>query len=219
MKKGKRLRLQVGIAIGAVVVVVALLIYGVMLMMSASPPKPVTTVRQITVMKPPPPPPPPPEIEESPEPEIEEEIEEPEPEPESEPMQDQIDDLPPVESLGLDAEGVAGQDAFGLGARKGGRGLLEGGGGRFQWYAGIVRRDIEDRLLEYDELRKSSYRAEIHIWVDRFGGVRRYEIKRGSGEVGLDGKIRVALGAIDGFTEAPPEGMPQPIKLRISSRM
>jgi protein TonB len=219
VNKGRRLRLQVGVGIGVLVVVVALMIYGVMMLLSAKPPTPEISVRQITVLKPPPPPPPPPEVEEPPEPEIEEKIEEPEPEPEPDMAEEPVDDLPPVEDLGLDAEGVAGSDSFGLRARQGGRGLLEGGGGRFQWYAGVVRRDIEDRLLDHDELRRSGYRVEVHVWVNRGGGIRRYEIHRGSGDPILDGKIRVALGEIDAIAEVPPEGMPQPIKLRISSQL
>jgi protein TonB len=218
VNKGKRLRLQVAFGIGILILVVMLLIYGVMMLLSAKPPTPEISVRQITVLKPPPPPPPP-EVEKPPEPEIEEKIEEPEPEPEPEAAEQPADDLPPVEDLGLDAEGVAGSDSFGLRARQGGRGLLEGGGGRFQWYAGVVRRDIEDRLLDHEELRRSGYRVEVHVWVDRAGGIRRYEIHRGSGDSVLDGKIRVALGEIDAIAEAPPQGMPQPIKLRISAQL
>ena len=219
MDKSKRLRRQVGVAIFLLILSVSGFVYLVMIIMDAPPPVTEKVVRQITVLQPPPPPPPPPEVEKPPEPEIEEKIEEPEPEPEPEPLDDSIDEPPPIDDLGLDAEGVAGQDGFGLRGRKGGRGLLEGGGGRFQWYAGLVRRGIEDRLLEHDDLRRSSYSVVVLVWVDRNGNIRRYEIQRSSGEERVDSQVRVALGEIDGFSEMPPEGMPQPIKLRIRSSL
>jgi len=53
---------------------------------------------------------------------VQEKIEEPEPEPE-EPLPD-VPDEKPAGDTGLDAEGTAGSDAFGLVGRKGGKGLL-----------------------------------------------------------------------------------------------
>ena len=75
--------------------------------------------QQVQLIRPPPPPPeqPPP-----PPPPPEEKIEEPLPQetPEDAPP----DDAAPQEQLGLDTEGVAGSDGFGLAARKGGRDLV-----------------------------------------------------------------------------------------------
>ena len=87
-------------------------------------------IQAISLTKPPPPPPPPPKVEKPPEPEPEEKIEQPEPEPEDIP---DVADEPPPGDLGLDAEGTAGSDGFGLAARKGGRGLFGGGGNPFSW--------------------------------------------------------------------------------------
>src|SRR5262245_32752854 len=92
--------------------------------------KPAKKVVQVQVFRPPPPPPP--EVEPPP-PEIKEEVDVPEPEPVVD--SPEVPDVPPGEQLGLDAEGVAGADAFGLVGRKGGRDLLAGGS-RNQWYAG-----------------------------------------------------------------------------------
>jgi protein TonB len=83
---------------------------------TAAPQQPL--VQQISIVMPPPPPPPP-EIQE-PEPVEELEIEEPEP------LVEDTNAEAPGEELGLDADGVAGGDAFGLRAKKGGRGLLGG---------------------------------------------------------------------------------------------
>ncbi|MBS1212186.1 MAG: TonB-dependent receptor, partial [Proteobacteria bacterium] len=108
--------------------------------------KPVQTkkqIQQITVIQPPPPPPPPPE-QKPPEPEPEpEKIEEPEPEPE--PEQPEANEEPPGEDLGVDADGGAGSDAFGLVGKKGGRGLIGGGGGNAMiWYGQQLQREISE---------------------------------------------------------------------------
>lgn len=220
MRKSERLRLQLAIVIILLLVLVTGVVIGVRHLLGTPPLAPEKVIRQISVLKPLPPPPPPPEVEKPPEPEIEEKIEEPEPEQEPEPLPDAPPDAPPPgPDLGLDAEGVAGSDAFGLAARKGGRGLAGSGGGRFEWYAGQVRRGIEDELLGFDDLRKAAYQVDVQIWVDERGGIRRYEITRGTGKPELDSRIRVALGQLHGIPETPPPGMPQPIKLRIKAQL
>src|SRR5689334_3282657 len=80
-------------------------------------------VQEIRVIRPPPPPPetPPPP---PPPPEEKVDLKEPEPEPDPTPT----NEPPPGEQLGLDADGSAGSDGFGLAARKGGRDLLASGG-------------------------------------------------------------------------------------------
>ena len=87
-----------------------------------------------------PPPPPPPKIEEPPPPPPPEEVKLPDPEP--------VADAPDVPDmpgpLGLDADGVAGSDAFGLVGRHGGNDLI-GGDGRYRSYANHVK----DAVLDY----------------------------------------------------------------------
>ncbi|MEQ8663662.1 MAG: TonB-dependent receptor, partial [Gammaproteobacteria bacterium] len=111
------------------------------------PPKP-PEVQQISIVQPPPPPPPPPQVEEPPPPEMEE-VEVPEPEPE--PIADDApaDEPLPGDDLGLDADGVAGADGFGLKARKGGRALI-GGGDRNKWYAGVIQTDLQALLADIE---------------------------------------------------------------------
>src|SRR5262245_757872 len=84
-------------------------------------PAPKKLVQEIKVIRPPPPeelPPPPP-------PPPEEEVDLNEPEPQPDPV---ASNEPPPGNLGLDAEGSAGSDGFGLMGRKGGRDLLGSGG-------------------------------------------------------------------------------------------
>lgn len=175
-------------------------------------------IQPITLFKPPPPPPPPPpKVEQPPEPEVQEKIDEPEPEPE--PLPD-VPDEKPAADTGLDAEGTAGSDAFGLVGRKGGKGLLGGGGGSpFAWYAGTIKDSLIDILSEHDDLRRKSYSAVVKIWLNPDGSVTRYELSRGSNDPDIDKLLNKLLAKFKKAKEAPPPGMEQPVKLKISSRL
>jgi len=177
-------------------------------------------VQEISLVKPPPPPPPPPPEEEPmEEPEMEEEeVDIPEPEKVMEDLPEPPgDEPPPGTELGLDAEGGAGGDGFGLVGRKGSRGLLSGGGG-FGWYRGIIEQEILGRLSEVEELRRLGYTVVVRVWLAPDGSVETTELERGTGDAAVDLKLRNAL--TDGFrlSEAPPDDLPQPIRLRIDSR-
>ncbi|CAG1022871.1 hypothetical protein MTYM_02045 [Methylococcales bacterium] len=174
-------------------------------------------IQPITLMKPPPPPPPPPKVEKPPEPEIKEKIEEPEPEPE--PMPESPPDEAPARDLGLDAEGTAGSDGFGLAARKGGNGLFGGGGNPYARYDGLVSKGILNLLSSHEELRRKGYTAIVKVWLKADGSVERVEFTKGSNDADIDELISRLLNKFDKVAEAPPPGMQQPIKLKISSRI
>lgn len=176
-----------------------------------TPPEP-PKIQKISIVQPPPPPPPPPQLEEPPPPEQEVDIPEPEPEPE----EAAADEPPPGEDLGLDAEGVAGADGFGLRAKKGGRGLI-GGGDRNRWYAGLIQRDLQDLLANNDDARGAKYSVLIKLWIAADGSVERFELGQSTGDEGSEKAIRDTLADFR-LSSAPPEGMPQPVKLRIVAR-
>jgi len=137
-----------------------------------------------------------------------------------EPIPDVADEAPPGD-LGLDAEGTAGSDAFGLAARKGGTGLL-GGGGRgspFAWYGNIIKNGILDILAEREELRKISYSAIVKLWVNPDGSVNRFELARGSNDADIDELLSSLISKYRKVGEIPPPGMEQPVKLKITSRI
>jgi protein TonB len=189
------------------------------------PPHTKKVVQQITMIQPPPPAPTPPE-QKPPEPEIKEEkIEEPVPEQEPEPAPEEANE-PPAEELGLDAEGAAGADGFGLAARKGGRSILGGtgsGGSTILWYGGQIKRLLEDELqtlLADTEAMKTGYAVVVSVWVGQDGRLARSELAAGSGKPGVDQAIRAALPKLRlGLGKPPPENMPQPIKIRLTSRV
>lgn len=172
-------------------------------------------IQAISVMKPPPPPPPPPKVDKppEPEPEIEKQVE-----PEPEEIPDVADEAPPGD-LGLDADGTAGSDGFGLAARKGGKGLFGGGGNPFSWYGKKASTDIQDILSESEDLRRKGYTAIIKLWVEADGSIKRFELARGSNDAQIDDLLTKLLAKYRKIDEPPPPGMEQPIKLKITSRI
>jgi protein TonB len=170
-----------------------------------------TLVQEIHLIRPPPPPPdlPPP-----PPPPPEEKVQVPEDKPDPTPS----NEPPPGEQLGLDAEGTAGGDEFGLAARKGGRDLIASGGSAFAWYAGLLKNEIIDRLNTEKRARSGEYSVVVRVWLRSDGTVDRFRIVQSSGNRERDQAIEAALGRISRLSQAPPADMPEPISLRIVSR-
>lgn len=175
-------------------------------------------IQQISLLRPPPPPPPKPE-EKPPEPEIKKEevkIDQPQPEPET--PQQAKDDTPAGKDLGVDADGGAGADGFGLIGKKGGRDLFGGGGGKFSGYTGLLKQRIQEALAKDKRLRNGDYKAIVKVWLKHDGSLDHFELTGSSGNPETDAAIKVALTAMPPLRDMPPDDMPQPVKLRISSR-
>lgn len=174
--------------------------------LGSDPGTPPPRLQQVTLIVPPPPPP---KIEEPPpEPEIREPVDVPEP-------QAQEPEAPASADLGVDADGSAGGDGFGLRAKKGGRDLLDGG--PFGWYSGIVRADFRALLNEDKRLRRARYSAVLGVWLAADGRVERVEIIDPTGDRKLDETLRLVVVGIGRVSEPPPPEMPQPVRLRVSS--
>jgi len=174
-------------------------------------PAPKKLVQEIKVIRPPPPeelPPPPP-----PPPEEEVNIKEPEQQPD--PV---ASNEPPPGDLGLDAEGTAGSDGFGLLGRKGGRDLLGTGGSAFSWYAGLLKGEILDELQRVKSARTGAYAVSVKVWVRADGSVERIRLAQSTGDRERDRDIENALARIGRVSQSPPADMPQPVSLRIVSR-
>jgi protein TonB len=207
--------------VGAGILLVLLIAVAVYIFrdMFAKPVQSKKQVQQVSIVQPPPPPPPPPPEQKPPEPEVQEEkIEEPEPEPEPE---QKAEEPPPGEDLGVDAEGGAGSDAFGLVGKKGGRSLIGGGGGgnAIIYYGQQLQREISDELQRNlkDKARNSKYSAVVHLWIGPEGAITRVELANSSGTAEIDDALKSALGGMRNRLKPPPERMPQPIKIRIRS--
>lgn len=208
-ERKSRLVRNVALLVGGVALL-ALLGWLIRLLPSSDTPKTERQVQQVQIIRPPPPPPPPEELPPPPETE-QEEI--------PEPIQDDIpsQDPSPSEQLGIDAEGAAGGDGFGLAARRGGSDLV--GGSVFAWYSGIVRDAVVDCLMNSDSVRAKRFSIVVRLYVEPTGVVRSIERAASTGDAQLDRDLEAAMTCVRRLRDAPPLEMPQPITIRIVSRV
>jgi protein TonB len=173
-------------------------------------------VQQISVVQPRELPKPPPEPE-KPKEEVKEQIKVPQPKP-------QDDAPPPEQSLGLDAKGAAGGDQFGLAGRPGGRDITtigntggNGTGRGFGFYTSQLQSQLQEELNRKDKLRGSQYSATVSVWIAADGRVERVEITGSTGDPQTDSLLKSAVAGTQRL-KAPPQDMPQPVRLRVSAR-
>jgi protein TonB len=165
-------------------------------------------VQQITVLTPPPPPPPPPPQEQIEEPEVQEE-----------PIKDETQAPPddaaeqsPAQDLGVDAEGGAGGDSFGLVGRKGGQGLLGGGG-----YEQHVRQEINEFILEDARLKRMDYVAVLTLKIGDGGEFEQFEVEIVNGNTEAADIIRKILRDKRKLAKPRPLEAASVVKLRVKS--
>ena len=188
-------------------------VYYIKQFIASPPPVPKKVVQTVQLIRPPPPPP---QIEKPPEPPKVDEEKIPEPE---QPTPDAPSDQPPGDQLGLDAEGGAGTDAFGLVGKKGGRDLLATGGDRFAWYGTALKDDLLSFLSEHPDIRQRAYSVNVRLWLDGKGAVTRVALSSSTGDRDLDRELQTLLGSMEKVAQAPPADMPQPVQIRIVSRL
>lgn len=209
------------------VVVLVAAVYIVKLVLSEDGPRKKSSVSTVTLLKPPPPPqikekPPEPEIKQiQKKEEIIDQI------PKDEPKSAENDNKPAGDKLGLDAEGTAGGDAFGLAGKKGGRSLLAGGMGKlsllskFAGYSKMVeteiRKKVMKRLDEEGGSPKGKLQTVVRISVDSSGAVLTFKIIGSSGNNKIDEVVRSSIEHLK-ISEPPPEGMPRTMDVKIISQ-
>jgi protein TonB len=137
----------------------------------------------------------------------------------------------PDNNLGVDADGVGAGDGFGLMGKRGGQDITtigQGSGGaggpastavqrfNFSVYGGTIRQRLQRELASHPELRQERYVSIVLLWISERGRVERVELQQGSGFGHVDLQLRQALNELPVLPE-PPQGLPQPLKLRITS--
>lgn len=212
------------------IVLAAAVVYFVKTVLSGDSPRKKDSVTVVTMLKPPPPPP---RIKEKPPEEVkpvqtEEKIIPREPQPaanqDSKADADQ-DNTPAGDNLGVDAEGTAGGDAFGLVGKKGGKSILAGGGsgglgkmGRFAGYTHIAETEINKRIMKrLDEeggVPKGRLQVVARVRVDGNGTVVDYSIIGSSGNHKMDEAVKQSLNDMK-ISEPPPDGKPSTMTVKI----
>jgi outer membrane biosynthesis protein TonB len=221
-KKKKADQKMVLFAAGGVVLVVLLaVIFVVTLLLTDEGPKKKRDPQTVTLLKPPPPE----EIKEKPPEEIKkEETVQTVTEMKQEGPQD---NTPEGKELGVDADGAAGGDAFGLMGKKGGRALVSGDGAgaallrKFGWYTNMIqdeiRKQVKNHLDKNGGIPKGKLQALVRVVIDDSGRIMDYQITGTSGHQKMDEAVKVTLGAIR-LSQPPPEGMPRAMTVKISSQ-
>jgi protein TonB len=160
----------------------------------------------------PPPPPPPPREEKRPEPKETKEVKVEQPKPDQPQEAQQLK----MEGQGSD-NGLAGVGAGTVNSEYNGQ-KIGGDGGRFNWFKGVLQRYVQSALQNDTRLRKDEYRVVVKLWLQPDGSVSRAELVGSSGSNDIDERLRLGLAGLPPMSERPPEGLPQPITMRLTSR-
>ncbi len=86
-------------------------------------------------------------------------------------------------------------------------------------YASRLQRAIEDALLEIKGPRRYAYSVVASIWVGKSGDIFRAELVKSSGKPEVDSVLVQTILDLQVLDEAPPPNMPNPIRMRITSRI
>jgi periplasmic protein TonB len=176
--------------------------------------KPGRQVQVVQVIRPPPPPPP-----DQPPPPAPEKTNVPLPKDEPEPAPDN-QPAPANQPLGLDAEGAAGGDAFGLAARRGGSDLVGGtGSAPFAWYTNRITDAIRERLSSVACAKSAKGSLSIHVLMQADGKIKQIQLATTTGNSGVDHCIDSALTSMPPMSDPLPPGMPEQVNLKIVSRI
>jgi protein TonB len=212
-RKPRRFVSRIAAALAGVVLIVGFALF-VQAMMASKSAKPDRKVQIVQIIRPPPPPPPPPEQPPPPPPEkAEEQLTKDQPEP-------QPDEQQAPAQLGLDAEGSAGGDAFGLAARRGGSDLIGGTGtAPFAWYTNRLRDAIQERLSSAPCTKSAKGALSLRVLLEADGRVRQIKLSTTTGDKKMDDCIETALASITRMSDPAPPGMPEQINVKVVARI
>jgi len=181
-------------------------------MMAGKSAKPARQVQVVQIIRPPPPPPP-----DQPPPPPPEKTEQPLPKDTPEPTPE--DQQAPEQPLGIDAQGTAGGDAFGLAARSGGSDLIGGTGtAPFAWYTNRIRDVVQEKLAAAPCTRAAKGSLSIHVFVEADGRVKQIKLASTTGDQRLDRCVDTALTSITRMSDPAPPGLPEQITMQIAFR-
>ncbi|MEB0097568.1 energy transducer TonB [Pseudomonas sp. DC1.2] len=177
-----------------------------------------------TIIALPPPPPPPPEKPPEPQTPVEEKMVEPEPTPEPQEVKPEEEAPPsPADDLAnpmqMDGAAQSGNDAFNIGAGKGG-GMAGAGGGRLGngTYSQFLAFTFQRLLRENPDLRNQAFSLQADVWLSSVGEITRVELVKSSANPDVDAQVLAALRAAPHLSERPPASMTLPVRLSLQGR-
>jgi len=86
-------------------------------------------------------------------------------------------------------------------------------------YASAAARSLNEHLQRERDLRRSDWRLQVNVWLQADGRVARAELIGSTGDPLVDEALRAALLRFPGTATAPPERLPQPLRVQVSNRM
>ena len=131
--------------------------------------------------------------------------------------------LPSPPGNPLTAEAGPGANPYGLAVGDGSGNVIGGGGGggggsnRFGFYANLIESQVVVALKKDTATRNGRYRLVVQLWLDASGHVTRGSVVSSTGDPSTNDTI---LRILDGLAvgEAPPQGMPQPVRVRVEAQ-
>lgn len=86
-------------------------------------------------------------------------------------------------------------------------------------FANSTTRALNEYLARERELRRADYRVKVNLWLSASGALQRIELVEGTGDAETDQALRSALARFPGAGTAPPDRMPQPLRLQVTNRL
>ena len=126
----------------------------------------------------------------------------------------------PAAPLGTGLKGD-GPALSGLGGSGEGGGVFGGtgsggGGSKWGWYAGQVQSRVADAMRRNKATMNASIKIQVRLWPDSTGRVVRAKIDGSTGDRNVDSALQNEI--LTGLQlEAPPQGMPMPIVMRLTA--
>jgi len=142
-------------------------------------------------------------------------IDQPEPTPEPQ----DAEEAPAPLNVGEGAEG--GLD---VGGTRGTPTLAGGGGGGNPWgrFDALLNEAassaFQQALARDKTLKGKNYKVMVKVWIDSSGKVTRSALVDSTGDARADEVLKEALNSMRALRDAPPADMPQPVKIRVTSR-
>jgi hypothetical protein len=91
-------------------------------------------------------------------------------------------------------------------------------GNPFALYSSLIQKFLQDEFSKNKKLRTGNYRAVISIWLAADGRIQRFELTGSTGNPETDQLIKIGLSEMPPIKTSPPDNLPQPIRLRLTSR-